>query len=444
MNSEIGTPALPVFPDGCATVGEWLDATPDRIDRGEQLTSLTSADLARLFDELPVEDAGELVGTLWAGHAAAILTRLGTSRAAAVLDELAPDVVAAVLRHSGDELSNLRTGLSDAQRAAVDTILRWPDGTAGARMTPHVLTVLSTSSAMGARAHVRAAWKQAEIIVYVFVLDARDTLLGVVTFRDLMLAPSRMRISELMEAKLVTVEPDEDQEQAAQLLVNHRLAALPVVLDGKLLGIISADDVSDIIVAESTEDAERQGGSTPLEVPYLRASPLLLWRKRIVWLLALFVAEAYTGSVLRNFEAELDQVVALSFFIPLLIGTGGNTGTQITTTIVRALAVGEVRMRDMGRILGKEISAAGLIAIAMAVAAWIRAWTLGVGPEVGVVVTVTIAAIVVWSAVIATVLPPILRKIRLDPAVVSAPMIATVVDGTGLVIYFEVARLVLF
>lgn len=136
-------------------------------------------------------------------------------------------------------------------------------------------------------------------------------------------------------------------------------------------------------------------------------------------------------------------MVALTFFIPLLIGTGGNTGTQITTTVVRALAVGEIRMHDIGRVMGKEVCTAALIALTMAAAAWIRAWTLGVGYQVGLVVTLTIAAIVLWSAIVASVLPPILRKLRLDPAV-SAPMIATVVEGTGLVIYFEIARVVLF
>lgn len=441
MNSSTQNPVLP---GGYTSVDDWLHATPDRIDRGEQLVELEPDALNRIMSDLRAEDAGELIESLWTGHAAAIVTQLDPATAAAILDELAPDVVAAILRRSGDDLGALRDGLSASQGDAVDQVLRWPDDSAGARMTPHVLTVLSTSTAVHARQHVRSAWKQAETIVYVFALDRRDKLVGVVTFRDLMLAPAPTRMSEIMETDLVTVAPAADQEDAANLLVGRRLAALPVVSGGELLGIISADDVSDIIAAESTEDAERQGGSTPLAVPYLRASPFLLWRKRIVWLLALFVAEAYTGSVLRNFEAELDQVVALSFFIPLLIGTGGNTGTQITTTLVRALAVGDIRMRDMGRILGKELSAASLIAVAMAAAAWIRAWTLGVGPEVGLVVTLTIAAIVLWSAAIASILPSILRKLRLDPAVVSAPMIATVVDGTGLVIYFEIARAVLF
>jgi len=158
------------------------------------------------------------------------------------------------------------------------------------------------------------------------------------------------------------------------------------------------------------------------------------------WLLILFVAEAYTGSVLRAFEKELAAVVTLAFFIPLLIGTGGNTGTQITTTITRALATGDVRYRDAWRVFRKELGVAILLGMIMAVATYTRAWTLDVGPEVGLVVAITAACIVLWSATVASVLPVLLRRLRLDPAVVSGPFITTIVDGTGLVIYFELAR----
>lgn len=169
----------------------------------------------------------------------------------------------------------------------------------------------------------------------------------------------------------------------------------------------------------------------------------MLWRKRIVWLLVLFAAEAYTGTVLRAFEDEMEAVVALAFFIPLLIGTGGNTGTQITTTLVRAMGTGQIRFRDLPAIVSKEMSTGFLIAVAMAAAALIRAWTLGVGPEVTLTVCLTVAAIVLWASLVSSVLPLVLRKLRVDPAVVSAPMIATVVDGTGLMIYFWIAHLTL-
>lgn len=166
-------------------------------------------------------------------------------------------------------------------------------------------------------------------------------------------------------------------------------------------------------------------------------------RKRVVWLLVLFAAEAYTGSVLRAFSDEMEAVIALAFFIPLLIGTGGNTGTQIATTLVRAMATGQVRFRDVPAVLAKELSTGVLVGLTMAAAAVVRAWTLGVGPQVTLTVALTVAAIVVWSSLVAAVLPPLLKKLRIDPAIVSGPMIATIVDGTGLLIYFLVAHLTL-
>jgi magnesium transporter len=169
----------------------------------------------------------------------------------------------------------------------------------------------------------------------------------------------------------------------------------------------------------------------------------LLVRKRIGWLLLLFLAEAYTGTVLRAFQDELSSIVALSFFIPLLIGTGGNIGSQTTTLVVRAMALGEVRMRDAGWIAFKEMRVGLILGSVMAVVALIRAWTLGVGTDVGVVVALTILAICLWAATVSAVLPLALRRLRIDPAVVSAPLITTLVDGTGLIIYFEIAKFLL-
>jgi magnesium transporter len=213
--------------------------------------------------------------------------------------------------------------------------------------------------------------------------------------------------------------------------------------DDHLLGIITQDDVADVLEAEATEDIERLGGSQPLNVPYRLSSVSLLVRKRIGWLLLLFIAEAYTGSVLRAFSTELESAVALSFFIPLLIGTGGNIGSQTVTLIVRAMALNEVGLRDVGWIVWKELRVGLIMGLVMAVVALGRAQLLGVGTNVGLVVAVTILAISLWSATVAAVLPLTLRRLRIDPAVVSAPLITTLVDGTGLIIYFEIAKVLL-
>lgn len=316
--------------------------------------------------------------------------------------------------------------------------------TVGAWMSPQLLTVSDALTAGQARSHVRAEWRDAETIVYVFVVDHQHQPVGVVTFRDLMLAPNTDPVTGMMTASLVTVAPDDDQETAARLLGEHKLAALPVVSDGTLVGIVTAEQMTDVMEAETTEDAEKQGGSEALGVSYLDASVWTLWRKRVIWLLVLFAAEAYTSTVLQHFEAELDKVVVLSFFIPLLIDSGGNMGTQITTTLVRAMTVGEVGLRDVGRVLRKEVSTATLIGVPMAIAAFIRAWTLDVGFAVMLTVTLAVFLVLIWSAAVSSILPAVLRRLRVDPAVVSGPMITTVVDGTGLIIYFQLARLLVF
>jgi magnesium transporter len=310
--------------------------------------------------------------------------------------------------------------------------------------TPSVAPSATVAEAVDQIRAYAAAHPDGSVGASVYIVDSGNTLAGSVRLRELVLAQAQVAIGALMRDVPVTVRPLTDIEEAAKTLIEHKLDELPVVDDeGRLLGILSEDDAIEAVERETTEDAERQGGSEPLEVPYLRASPWLLWRKRIVWLLVLFAAEAYTGTVLRAFEDEMEAVVALAFFIPLLIGTGGNTGTQITTTLVRAMGTGQIKFRDLPAILSKEMSTGFLIAVAMAVAAMIRAWTLGVGPEVTLTVCLTVAAIVMWASLVSSVLPLALKKLKVDPAVVSAPMIATVVDGTGLIIYFWIAHLTL-
>jgi magnesium transporter len=269
-------------------------------------------------------------------------------------------------------------------------------------------------------------------------------LLGVLSLYRLLLSPGDTPVSELMAPTTVRVRASTDQETAARLLTERNLLAIPVVDDDdRLLGIITEDDVADVLEAETTEDIERLGGSQPLNVPYRLSSVLLLVRKRVGWLLLLFVAAGYTGTVLQTFEQELADVVALSFFIPLLIGAGGNIGSQTVTLIVRAMALNEVAFRDVAWVAFKELRVGLILGLILAVIGFGRAELLGVGSDIGLVVSLTILAICVWSATIAAVLPLVLRRLGADPAVVSAPLITTLVDGTGLIIYFEIAKLVL-
>jgi magnesium transporter len=318
-----------------------------------------------------------------------------------------------------------------------------PDS-AGGIMTQEFVAVTTDATADIAIAAIRGHVGRAETVDYVYVVDAERHLIGVLSLYRLMLSPGSTPVTELIAPVTVRVRASADRETAANLLTERNLLAIPVVDDADhLLGIITGDDVADVLEAEATEDIERLGGSQPLNVPYRLSSVALLVRKRIGWLLLLFIAEAYTGSVLRAFSTELEAAVALSFFIPLLIGTGGNVGSQTVTLIVRAMALNEVSLRDVGWIVWKELRVGLIMGLIMAVVALGRSQLLGVGTNVGLVVAVTILVICLWSAVVAAVLPLTLRRLRIDPAVVSAPLITTLVDGTGLIIYFEIAKVLL-
>lgn len=427
----------------------WLEVVQDHGERAHQLAELSKSEMRALGALLDAGTGIELYESIDDQLAAEVLQQLPSTRVAAFLDLLDSDHAGNVLREVDEPLrEQWLTALSLDRANVLRGLLSWPQDSVAAHMVPETLTVRPTMTAPEAVDAIRAgaATKRSDARTgaYIYVTDDENRLLGVVPFRNLVLAGADRTVDALMEPDVIAVSPLTDQEDAAQLLIDHRLVALPVVdADRRLLGLLTEDDAADIAEEEATEDAEKQGGSAPLEVPYLRASPWHLWKKRIVWLLVLFAAEAYTGTVLRAFEDELEAVVALAFFIPLLIGTGGNTGTQITTTIVRAMATGQVRFRDMPKILGKEMSTGMLIALAMAAAAVIRAWTLGVGMEVTVTVSLSVAAIVLWASFVSSILPLVLKKCRVDPAVVSAPMIATIVDGTGLLIYFMIAKLTL-
>ncbi len=412
---------------------------PDRMSR---LTLDEARQMARLLGD---EALGELLGDLDPGDAAAILSLLATVDAADVLESMDPDEAADVFGEIDPERAGkILFEMEPIEAEELRGLLLYPPDTAGGRMTPAFVSVAPDITARQAILALQQLSEQAETISYVYVTDESDELLGVLSLRRLVLSPPETPIAKLLDPQVVRVPVLADQEEAARVLTERELLAVPVVDDqNHLLGIITVDDVADILQQETTEDIERLGGSEPLEEPYLRAKPVLLWRKRVGWLLALFLAEAYTGTVLRHYQSEVEAVVALSFFIPLLIGTGGNVGSQVVTTIVRAMAVGDVRFADVFRIVRKEFLTALMLGGVMAVATFIRAMTLSVGIDVGLTVAASVSAIVIWAAVVGAVLPLALRKLRVDPAVVSAPFISTLVDGTGLMIYFTIARIVL-
>ncbi len=424
-----------------AALQGWLENNLDPVQRADQLLTLRPEELNCIFDTLPIVEGVTLLNSLSAECAGRLLMRLHASIVGLLQGAMPRRDMLDILRRLGSsDRTMLLSRFPEPVQSTFYSLLDWPTESVGANMRHEFLAIGDQDTVGSAKQLIHDAWDNAQLFQHLYVVNTEHRLLGSIALKTLLIADPLLPVSELMDRDTVRINARADQELAARLLIDRDISTLPVEEQGKLVGIFHVDDAADILELESTEDAEMQGGSSPLDTPYLQATPWQLWRKRVGWLLILFVAEAYTGTVLRAFEEQLEAAIALAFFIPLLIGTGGNSGTQITTTIVRAMAVGEVSLRNLGTVLKKELSTGLLISGAIAMAAWVRAWSLGVGPEIGMVVTFTIIAIVLWSATVASIIPMVLRRFGIDPAVVSAPFIATLVDGTGLIIYFEMAK----
>jgi magnesium transporter len=307
-------------------------------------------------------------------------------------------------------------------------------------MRTDFITLPDHLSVNGAREYFVSQLTTDDIPGQVFVV-AGKALRGVLSIKRLLQEKdTSLNINHLTDSCLFHVKPDDERAQVVAKLTERELDLVAVVEKGELVGCLMEKEIAHLQEDDVTEDVQLQGATLPLEKPYLEISPWTLWKKRSVWLLLLFVAEAYTSSVLQHFEEALESAIALAFFIPLLIGTGGNSGTQITSTLVRSMALGEVRLRDMGRVIRKEVSTSLLIALTLGLAGCLRAWMMGIGVEITLIVSLTLVCITLWSAVVSSVIPMVLKRIGIDPAVVSAPFIATLIDGTGLIIYFKIAQ----
>lgn len=386
---------------------------------------------ADILEEMDDEEAARIVATLSTGDAARILDEMEPDEAADLLGEMEPEQAIAVLNE-----------LEDPEE--VRPLLVHAEDSAGGLMTSEFLALRRRMTAEEAMAAMRAWDPDTEDTYDVYVVDRHGLLTGMVTMRQLIMAQPSDLVSDFMETEPITVVAGADQEEVARLMSRYDLTSLPVVdASGLLIGVITIDDVVDVLEEETTEDIQRLGATQPLDHPYLETSILNVFRKRIFWLLLLFLTETLTGSVLRHFEEEIAAVVALSFFIPLLIGTGGNAGSQTTSTIIRALAVGDIDRRDLWRPFFHELGVGLLLGSVMAVVAYGRALLWGTSQGVALTVSIAILAIVVWANVLGSVLPILASRLKIDPTVVSGPAMSTLVDATGLFIYFTIAGIIL-
>jgi magnesium transporter len=329
------------------------------------------------------------------------------------------------------------------EAAEVQELLAYEEETAGRLMTRDVIALRRQWSVEETLAYLRSL-RDAKMLHYLYVVDRRDRLIGVTPLRALILSAPEVTIESIMTDQVVAVPVTADQEEMAEMVARYDYVAIPVTdANGRLLGVVTVDDVLDVFEEEVTEDIHRLGGSEPLDQPYFALSVFQVVGKRIGWLLLLFVASTLTGTVINIFQEELDTVLTLSLFIPLIIGTGGNAGSQTVATIIRAITLDQVRLGNLWAAWRRELSVGFILGLAMTAVGFIRAIFWETGLDVALVVACTLPLVVIWANSVATIIPVLADRYQIDPTVISGPMISTIVDATGLLIYFTLAKVIL-
>ena len=407
------------------------------------LERLNDRERAIVYRVLPKSIALEVFESLDPALQSELLEELSSEEISAIFSKLDPDDRVGLL----DELpagvaKRLLTGLSAKERLLTSEVLGYPQGSIGRRMSPEYISVKSTDSISQALTKVKAKLQSAETIYTLPVVDSSKQLVGVVSLRDLMRTSSRLKVSKIMSEPLM-VNASDDEEFAARTCSDLKVLALPVVdNERRLVGILTVDDALRILEQEESEDAARTGGAEPLRRPYLSTPVFAIVRSRVIWLLVLALGATFTVSVLGAFEAEIEQLVVLTLFVPLLIGLGGNTGNQAATTVTRALALQDVRTKDIWQVLFRELRVGALLGTLLGLIGFGLASAF-FGIQIGLVIGLTLFAICTVAATVGGVMPLVGLALRADPAVFSNPFITTFVDAMGLVIYFLIAKAVL-
>ena len=397
---------------------------------------------AETFVEMEPDDQELLIQGFSDNELKEVLDELYVDDAADLVEEMPANVVKRILKAADPEM-----------RSSINQILRYPEYSAGSIMTTEYVSLRPSMTVGEAILRIRRQGVDKETIYTCYVTAKDRTLIGLVTVKDLLLAEDDdTAISEIMITNLISVTTQTDQEEVARMFSKYNFLALPVV-DGenRMVGIVTFDDAMDVMEDEATEDMEIMGGMTPSERPYLKSSPFELFRNRIPWLMLMMVSATFTGLIMTSFEDALAAQIALSAFIPMLMGTGGNSGAQSSVTVIRGLSLGELHFGDIGVILWKEIRTALLCGLSLAAVCFAKIWLVdhllmgnaNITLMVDLVVCCALCVTVLLAKVVGCMLPIAAKAVRLDPAVMASPFISTIVDALSLLVYFLFAKLLL-
>jgi magnesium transporter len=394
------------------------------------------------FAQLSAKDRVQLILALPGGERRLWMRRLAPDDAADLIQEAPPAA-----------RENLLALLDDTTQREVKGLLDYAEDEAGGLMNTRYCRLRADMTVGEAISYLRRdARAREKTVYYAYVLDSEERLLGVVTFRDLIVSPGEKLIKDVMRTEVISAPEDLDQEALSKLFMRHHLLMIPIVdAAGRIKGVVNVNDIVDVLQEEATEDIQKIGAVATLEEPYLQVPLLVMIRKRAGWLAALFLGEMLTATAMGQFEAEIARAVVLALFVPLIISSGGNSGSQATTLVIRAMALGEVKLRDWWRVIRRELVTGLGLGLILASIGLVRIllWQglfNAYGDHyllVALTVALSLVGVVLWGSIAGSILPFILRGLGFDPASASAPFVATLVDVTGLVIYFSVATIVL-
>ena len=432
----------------------------------EAFTDWAPADIAECIIELPEDEQAVVFRLLPHAQATVVLEYLepeaqekvlkamGHAEAARILNDMSPDDRTALLEElPGTAVAHMLQLLSPEEKAVAQSLLNYPEGSVGRLMTPEFVTVREEWTIAQVLEHVREFGRDSETLNVIYVTDERGTLIDDVRIREFLIRPTTTLVSEVRDHQFVALRATDKEGAAYDLFKKYDRTILPVIdSENKLLGIVTVDDILDVQEEVTTEEMQKMGGLEALDEPYTTISLLRMIKKRATWLVILFLSEMLTATAMQSNEEKIEKAAILAVFLPLIMSSGGNSGSQATTLIIRAMGVGEVRLRDWFQVMRKEVSSGFFLGVILGIIGFLRIslWQFlhifDYGKYhwlIALTVGVALIGVVMWGSVAGAMLPFILRRCGLDPAVSSAPFVATLVDVTGLLIYFNVARIIL-
>ncbi|NLO82450.1 MAG: magnesium transporter [Clostridiales bacterium] len=424
------------------------------VELKERLSELQIPDIAEFLDELDSKNAIIAFRLLPKEIAADVFSYLSTERQGEIsmlidekelidimndlffddkidfLEEMPANVVKRILRN-----------VSEAERRLINHFLQYPDNSAGSLMTIEFVDLKKEMTVKDALGKIRRVGRDREIVYTCYVTDARRKLEGIVSLKDLVLASPDAKVEDIMRKEVIYVDTYDHREDVADIFKKYDFLAVPVVdQEKRLVGIITIDDIVDVIEKENTEDFQRIAAIQPSEIDYLESTPLMLARKRIVWLLILMISATVSGYIIRRYQVAIEAVVALTAFIPMLMDTGGNAGSQSSVTVIRSLALGQLKFSDILKVIRKELQISVLVGFGLTVVNFIRIYFLeGYDLSIALTISLTLFLTIIFAKLIGGTLPMLAKKVGLDPAIMASPLITTIVDAVSLIVYFSLA-----